>query len=261
MKHYISIVAVVAGIVTLSSCYKIFRTSAPKEVTAGETFPVTITVTYDGDQNAQFKNDWSVAGVRVPKGWTVTAPALNHRQYAENWVYYEDGSPAAKRSSMSTNTNLSKLYNEGCAKEGYDWFGFQTRTKVSKNVTACWRNGCDSIVGTFLVTVPGDCPAGTYTLDFIAGDEEDDAGADKYATAKDASTTRLFHAGTFTHSYLSRVNGEGARTIVVKAVTDGISSVTADSQGDAPVYNVDGVRVDKPRRGIYIKNGKKILNR
>jgi hypothetical protein len=261
MKKYVYFIFVLLLGLTLSSCYKILRTSAPMEVTAGETFKVTVTVAYDGDNNPRYKKDWSLAGLRVPKGWTVTAPSMNHRAYAEDWVYYEDGTPAAKRASMSKNDNLTKMYNEACVKEGYEWFGFQTRTMVPKYVTACWQNGCDSIVGTFLVTVPDDYAPGTYTIDFIAGDEEDEAGVDKYTSYRDALSTRVFHASTFPHSSIDRVNISGAKTIVVNANPTAIRNVPKEKNLRKNVYTIDGMKIAEPKHGINIIDGKKVVKK
>lgn len=261
MKKYISFVAVMLLVLTVSSCYKILNTHAPSEVTAGETFQVTVTVAYDGDDNPRYKKDWSLAGLRVPKGWTVTAPSMNHRAYAEDWVYYEDGTPAAKRASMKKNANLTKIYNEACVKEGYEWYGFQTRMMVPKYVTACWRNGCDSIVGTFNVTVPADYAAGTYTIDFIAGDEEDEVGADKYTSYKDALPTRVFHASTFRHSSIERVNLSGARKIVVKANPTAIKGMSEEKKSRKNIYTISGMKVKEPKKGINIIGGKKIVRK
>ena len=43
--------------------------------------------------------------------------------------------------------------------------------------------------------------------------------------------------------------------------TNAITSPTVDEDGDAPFYNLQGVRVDSPTKGIYIRGGKKILLR
>ncbi len=259
MKKHISFAVLALVSLTFTSCYKILRTSAPEEAVAGETFNVTVTVGYDGDANSRYKKDWSLAGVRVPEGWTVTAPAMNHRAYAEDWVYYEDGSLAAKKYPMSKNESLSKIYNDACPKTGYEWFGFQSRVMVPKNLTACWRNGCDSIVGTFKVEVPADCAPGVYTIDFIAGDEEDEAGAAKYTSYKDALSTRVFEAGTFSFSSFNRVNTLASKTIVIKADPTAVNGVSVKEETAKETYTIDGVKVKKPHRGINIVGGKKVI--
>ena len=55
-----------------------------------------------------------------------------------------------------------------------------------------------------------------------------------------------------------------ARWDVIMDFTDGVvTSITgtgmAGSDDDAPYYNLQGVKVEKPTRGIYIRNGKKVI--
>ena len=45
----------------------------------------------------------------------------------------------------------------------------------------------------------------------------------------------------------------------LSAVLTGISPIYADSDGDAPVYNISGQRVSKKQRGINIVNGSKVV--
>ncbi len=47
--------------------------------------------------------------------------------------------------------------------------------------------------------------------------------------------------------------------IEVESVTDGIETATLTDGDDAPIYNLNGQRVDTPHRGVYIQNGKKVL--
>lgn len=243
----------------VSSCYKIISTTAPEEVMPGETFIVTLTVADDGDSNQKFINDWSIAGIRVPEGWTATTPAMSLQGHAEDWVYLEDGSKADKKYSMKAHDKVTAIYNEACPKNGYVWYGFQSRTKVPKFVSACWRNGCDSISVRFKVTVPADCQPGTYTLDMIAGDEEKDAGIDAYENAEAAKDSRVFHVGTFTHSYISHTSAKHRCTVKVVADPSGISTPNADANANAKTYTLDGKRVkDATKKGVYIRNGKKI---
>lgn len=49
--------------------------------------------------------------------------------------------------------------------------------------------------------------------------------------------------------YLVSVNGQ----------TDGISTINAKNDADAPIYNLGGQRVEKATKGIYIQNGKKFV--
>ena len=263
----ISVALIVMGAV-VASCYKIIRTYAPTEVTGTETFEARIVVTDDGSSTQNAVTDWSVAAVRVPEGWTVTVPKGCHKQYAEDWVYYSDGTKVSGSQNMKYNAHLSDLYNIGAPKAGYKWWAFVTNRMVPKHMASCWRNGCDSIAITFNIT-PDGVP-GTYQLDFIAGDEEDEEGVTKYTTFSEASSTRLIHASTVTSFSGGKKPDNAAprlsRTIVVKEDT-GIRSTEAaeelSRQNPDAVYSMDGrllrrgTDTEGLAPGIYIIAGEK----
>ena len=242
----------------LSSCYKLVSTFAPSEVEPGQTFEVSFTVIDDGSDTQNFVTDWSYAGIRVPNGWTVTVPQGAHRQFAEDWVYYSDGSQVNSAHNMEPCEKLSQFYNSACPKSGYAWSGFKSVNKIPKNISACWRNGCDSIRVTFLVTVPENAKAGRYTIDFMGGDEEDDAGIDKYSSYTAAKDSRLFHVGTAAGSYVDNRNAALARTVVVLDAT-GVNAKIADAESsDGKSYDMSG-RPASGQSKLIIKNGKKIV--
>ena len=91
-----------------ASCYKLISTFAPSEVEPGQTFEVSFTVIDDGSETQNFVTDWSYAGIRVPKGWTVTVPQGAHQQFAEEWVYYSDGSKVSSSHDMEPCDMLSQ---------------------------------------------------------------------------------------------------------------------------------------------------------
>ena len=63
----------------VTSCYKIFKTHAPKEVTAGQKFDVKMVVVDNGDAYQKEMTDWSVAAIRVPEDWDVKCGAQDYR--------------------------------------------------------------------------------------------------------------------------------------------------------------------------------------
>lgn len=259
----IRIMAYVAVIVSLTSCYKLFSARAPKSVEAGTTFEVSFTVVDDGSDTQNFVTDWSYAGIRVPEGWTVTMPKGAHRQYAENWVYYSDGSKVNSSHDMKECARLTSFYEEAAHRDGYRWHAFQSSRKVPKNISACWRNGCDSISVTFLVTVPEGTAPGKYSIDFIGGDEEDAAGVDKYATCAEARDSRLFHVGTVGGNVVKASNTSLSRIVeIVEQGGSAIRTAAADKSEDVK-YTVDGKRIPAAGAacGIYIVKGKKTLTR
>ena len=243
----------------LTSCYKLVSTFAPSEVEPGQTFEVSFTVIDDGSDTQNFVTDWSYAGVRVPKGWTVTVPQGAHQQFAEDWVYYKDGSKVNSSHDMEPCEKLTQFYNSACPKSGYSWSGFKSVNKIPKNISACWRNGCDSIRVTFLVTVPEDVKPGRYQIDFMGGDEEDDAGIDKYNKYTDAKDSRLFHVGTASGSYVEHRNASLARTVIVTEATK-VQPPSGSPEGESTAYDLSGRPATK-QSGIIIKNGKKIIQK
>ena len=262
----IAALTLVGAVVT--SCYKIIRIHAPAEVTGSETFEARLVVADDGSSTQNFTTDWSVAAVRVPEGWTVTVPRSCHRQYAEDWVYYSDGTKVNGSQNMSYNAHLSDLYNSGAPKQGYKWWAFVTDKMVPKHMTACWRNGCDSITITFQIT-PDGVP-GKYQIDFIAGDEEDEQGVEKYASFADASTTRLIHAATISTFSNGKKPDNAApglsRTIVVKEGSGISPAATAEElsrRNPDAVYSLDGRKLrngtstDGLAPNVYIIAGEK----
>lgn len=250
----------------LTSCYKIIKTVAPKTAEAGSTIEVSFTVVDDGSDVQNFVTDWSYAGIRIPEGWEVTVPKGAHQQFAEDWVYYSDGSKVNSQHNMVVCDKLTQFCNAAFKKSKYTWYGFQSQKKVPKNISACWRNGCDSIRITFLVTIPEDAVPGKYTIDFVGGDEEDDAGISKYNAYTDTKGSRIFHVGTINNSYIENKATSLACQIEVRENETGIkkpipSAETATGKG---IYTLDGKKVRNTRNtaglphGVYYVDGKKV---
>ena len=255
-KTRISLICcLLSAVCCLVSCYKLVSTYAPREVEPGQTFEVSFTVIDDGSETQNFVNDWSYAGIRVPKGWTVTVPKGAHQQFAEDWVYYKDGSKVNSSHDMEPCDKLSQFYNSACPRSGYSWAGFKSVGKIPKNISACWRNGCDSIRVTFLVTVPESVKAGRYTIDFMGGDEEDDAGIDKYSRYTDAKDSRLFHVGTASGSYVKNRNASLTRTVVVLDAT-GIAEHRQQMTDDGQQAAGNGQSFDLGGRPATKQSGK-----
>jgi len=251
----------------VSSCYKIFRTYAPEEVVAGQSFDVKMVVIDNGDANQKEITDWSVAAIRVPDDWEVKCSTHDYQSFAEDWVYYTDGKPANAKYSMRYSESLSGAYNEAAPKEGYKWMAYVSSVKVTKFMSSCWRNGCDSAVVTFHVTA-GNRP-GTYTIDYLAGDSEQDASPRGYSSASDLSIDRMINASTVESFLLPEKKTTGnyapalASTIRVVAASDPIETVETSSAKTATEYSIDGKRLNNNSsyRGITIVNGRKKLRR
>lgn len=248
--------------VAVSSCYKIYRTHAPEEVHAGQQFDVRMVVVDDGNEYQKEITDWSVAAIRVPEDWTVECGSRDYESFAEDWVYYSNGKPAAARYTMRYSEPLSKAYDEAAPKAGYKWQAFVSTQKITKFMSACWRNGCDSAVVTFHVTA-GET-IGKYTIDYLAGDNEQDASPKNYSTASELNTDRMINASTVQrfkvpdYKNTSNYTPLMASKITVVADPDAITDVTIDNTV-SEVYTTEGKKVTNLnlKSGTYIINGKK----
>lgn len=272
-KQLLKVIAtlLVVGLV-VTSCYKIIRTEVPKEVYGTDTFEARLVVADDGSDTQNFSTDWSVAAIRVPEGWTVSVPKGCHRQYAEDWVYYNDGSQVNSSQNMTYNAHLSDIYNTASSKKGYKWWAFVSDKMIPKHMASCWRNGCDSIVVTFLVT-PNGVP-GTYQIDFIAGDEEDEKGVSKYNGYSQASGTRLFHAATVSTfagnkspenaavAYSQKIvayEGNGLRPVVLPEERSA-ANPTAVFDLEGRLVSTDDTHLSELPAGMYIIGGQKVVS-
>ena len=252
-----------------TSCYKIFKTHAPKEVTAGQKFDVKMVVVDNGDEHQKEITDWSVAAIRVPEDWDVKCGAQDYRSYAEDWVYYSNGKPANAAYTLRYSESLSKAYDAAAPKSGYKWVAFVSATKVTKYMASCWRNGCDSAVVTFHVTAGQK--TGKYTIDFLAGDNEQEVSPRTYSEASQLATDRMINAstiamfkvpnGTNTSNYTPQM----ACAITVLESPDAIMAVSEDKSKPSSIYDLvgrkvsDGNNVENLPRGTYIINHQKTI--
>ena len=253
----------------VTSCYKIFKTHAPKEVTAGQIFDVKMVVVDNGDAYQKEMTDWSVAAIRVPEDWDVKCGAQDYRSYAEDWVYYSNGKPANATYTLRYSESLSKAYDAAAPKSGYKWMAFVSATKVTKYMSSCWRNGCDSAVVTFHVTAGQK--TGKYTLDFLAGDNEQDESPKSYSESSQLATDRMINAssvamfkipnGTNTSNYTP----QAACAITVLEATDAITAVSDDKSKSSSIYDLEGRKVSDGNnvknlpKGTYIINHQKTI--
>lgn len=73
---------------------------------------------------------------------------------------------------------------------------------------------------------------------------------------KSAGTTNL---KAFRAYIDNKSNGEGEVKLYIDGVATAISEINADVQESGVIYNLAGQRVSKATRGIYVKNGKKVV--
>ncbi|MBR6964121.1 MAG: hypothetical protein IKH86_10920 [Prevotella sp.] len=106
----------------------------------------------------------------------------------------------------------------------------------------------------------------TFTLTY-SGFRNSDTEATAFTTKPTAKTTATpsSAAGTYPITVsggeaknYALTYGQGTLTIE-KKTTDGVSSVKADEQSNATIYNMAGQKVDASYKGIVIINGKKVV--
>ena len=100
----------------------------------------------------------------------------------------------------------------------------------------------------------------------MGGDEEEDAGIDKYDRYTDAKDSRLFHVGTASGSYVKNRNASLTRMVIVTEATgikDNRQQTTDNGQGtrdNRHSFDLQGHPATKQSK-LIIKDGKKILKR
>lgn len=90
----------------------------------------------------------------------------------------------------------------------------------------------------------------------MGGDEEDDAGIDKYSSYTDAKDSRLFHVSTAAGSYVDNRNAALARTVIVSDATS--LNPTLSKEEAATTYDLNGRPATRTSK-IIIKNGRKVI--
>ena len=85
------------------------------------------------------------------------------------------------------------------------------------------------------------------------GYELDQIKVEGTSTDLEVIVTVVGNVGTFTMPA-----ADVTVTVTFKNAT-GINAVKADALKDAQIYNLQGVRVDKAQKGLYIVNGRKVV--
>lgn len=112
------------------------------------------------------------------------------------------------------------------------------------------------VLGTF---------AGTYTADFDFYNEATYyplflSGNRFYYATENTKHMKAFRAYFDFQDYLEEAEYAEARVFIVFGdETTGIGSVQRENAGDDRYYNLSGLRVEQPSKGLYIKNGKKVI--
>ncbi|MBR2153779.1 MAG: hypothetical protein IJ901_04090 [Bacteroidaceae bacterium] len=152
-------------------------------------------------------------------------------------LYYTGNDKATASEVTSIEANVPVLLNGS---------GEVTFTGANTWVTTAPANGLNTLVGVYEdTTVPTD--------DYVLQNGDDGVGFYK-VLAEDPITINPFRA------YLTTW-GAGAKVRVVYEAEDAtaITSLEAQDVVNETIYNLNGMRVSHPTKGIYIKNGKKFI--
>jgi hypothetical protein len=58
---------------------------------------------------------------------------------------------------------------------------------------------------------------------------------------------------------VSESAGNAKQNFIAFEETTGVNTVRANDDSDAAVYNLQGIRVVNPQKGVYVKNGRKVV--
>ena len=252
MKTYFttrkSVVAVLALMAVVTSCYTIKRVAQAHEVAAGGEFTSRSVVIYaEGDnQNA---TSYGCFGIRVPEGWTVTLPSNAYEQWEKGEV--------TATNPMIANEKYTAICNHRYPAEGYVWYGFSTTQKMKHQLH---KDFSDSIAVNCKIQVPAGAKLGDYEIEYVYGDEEDNF--EKYTDLawSQSNDNRLVETSTFktpdgssehnTHTFVD------VDTKIKVIESSGLSKVSADQYSvatadDAVLFEVKGAEAKNAIVTVY----------
>ena len=138
-----------------------------------------------------------------------------------------------------------------------------TSLKEAKNVTA---DSNDNFVGFFRVKANVKCGPNKAYLSLPAGLYDSAEGAEAIVVKPSSPESMIFRTNewnqpTNTGNWGQR-GGYGplhAKFAGFEEEVTGISNVNTESVSDNSYYTLEGVKVAHPQKGVYVKNGKKII--
>lgn len=122
-----------------------------------------------------------------------------------------------------------------------------TKTGTADNLTAITTQPTSGLVGTF--TADTDVPADSYILS---------GGKWLKSNSSKVNAYRAYLTGVSSLAVVDGTSGAKAMSLDFSATT-GINSVQEAQQNGSAIYSISGVRVSKPTKGIYVRNGKKFV--
>ena len=136
--------------------------------------------------------------------------------------------------------------------DGVDIDPDEAKVEYDNGLTGKKRKVLGSFVGTYVADFDFYNDAENYPL-FLSGNKF-------YYATENTKHMKAFRGYFDFVDYLDEAENAEARVFIVFGNdTTGIGDVQHETAGDDRYYNLGGQRVEQPSRGLYIKNGKKVI--
>lgn len=155
------IIALLAFMAVVTSCYTIKRIAQPHEIVAGQEITSRSVIIYAEGDNKQSPS-YGCFGIRVPEGWTVSMPSNSYEQW-------EKGEVTATH-VMVPNEKYTDILNFRYPAKGYIWYGYSTTEKLAHKLHA---DLTDSIAVNCKIKAPQGAADGEFEIEYAFGDEEE----------------------------------------------------------------------------------------
>jgi hypothetical protein len=136
--------------------------------------------------------------------------------------------------------------------DGVDIDPDEAKVEYDNGLTGKKRKVLGSFVGTYVADFDFYNDAENYPL-FLSGNKF-------YYATENTKHMKAFRGYFDFVDYLDEAENAEARVFIVFGNdTTGIGEVQRETAGDDRYYNLGGQQVEQPSRGLYIKNGKKVM--
>lgn len=222
--------------------------SVPYSYTKIAVADVPATLTGNEGAGATLGNDAAYILSTIPtvsRGETGTTYTISPATHDEGWNFGD-----------ISITVSGKDYGEGHVTSDFTGIKFSRNTDYTINLPA------GITITSVEVTAYTNVDTGdlAYVSKLGANEFNTDSGTFPLRTGKTIETHEYTLSTPASGSMAIRF-GNNQATAVIKLIsmTTGISTVRKTQSADDTFYNLQGARVDKPTKGIYIQNGKKVV--
>ena len=100
---------------------------------------------------------------------------------------------------------------------------------------------------------------GTYVANTTVPEYNLFISNDRFYYSNGSTKMKAFRGYFELHDYLSSLDEAGARISIVDEDVTGIANVKTLSVGSSDYYDLQGRKIENPKKGLYINNGKKVV--